>query len=83
MFLPFISFFKWRGTLGNSLVVQWVELGAFTAVSPGSTPGGELRSHKPLSAKKLGYNSKSSIHLFTSMEISPGPYSRTWCYYKV
>ena len=25
--------------LGNSLVVQWLVLGAFTAVAPGSIPG--------------------------------------------
>ena len=27
------------GVLGNSVVVQWLELGAFTAEGPGSTPG--------------------------------------------
>ena len=30
----------------NPLVVQWLELHAFTAVAPGSIPVGELRSHK-------------------------------------
>ena len=38
--------------LGNSLVVQWLGLHAFTAGGPGSIPGWELRSHKLGSAAK-------------------------------
>lgn len=30
----------------NSLVIQWLELHAFTAAAPGSIPVEELRSHK-------------------------------------
>ena len=32
---------------GKALAVQWLGLGAFTAVARGSVPGRELRSHKP------------------------------------
>ena len=37
---------------GNSLVVQWLGLHAFTAQGTGSIPGQELGSHKPHSAAK-------------------------------
>ena len=33
--------------MGNSLVVQWLGLCAFTAMGTGSTPGQGTRSHKP------------------------------------
>ena len=36
--------------IGNSLVVQWLGLHAFTAKGAGSVPGWELRCHKPRSA---------------------------------
>ena len=37
----------------NSLEVQWLGLGTFTAEGLGSIPGGELRSQKPCGQKKL------------------------------
>ena len=37
---------------GNSLVVQWLGLRAFTAVAQVQSLVGELRSHKPCSAAK-------------------------------
>ena len=38
--------------LSNSLEVQWLRLGTFTAVGPSSIPGGELRSHNQHSTAK-------------------------------
>ena len=37
---------------GNSLAVQWLELGAFTAAARVQYLVGELRSHKPRSVAK-------------------------------
>ena len=43
-----------RTSPGNSLVVQWLRLSAFTAMGPGSIPdrGTIIRSHKPWGAAK-------------------------------
>ena len=51
--------FKKNAKTGNSLVVQWLGLHAFTAEGPGSILVGELRSHKLHGAakkKKKGQN---------------------------
>ena len=39
-------------TWGNSLVVQWLGLGTFTAVARAQSLVGELRSHKPCDMAK-------------------------------
>ena len=44
------------GVLGNSVVVQWLELGAFTAEGPGSTPG--RRTTKILQASGVAKKQK-------------------------
>ena len=44
--------FKRLDCLGNSLVVQWLGLCAFTAERPGSIPDQELRSGKPCSTSQ-------------------------------
>ena len=45
------------GKIGNSLEVQWLGFGAYTAGAPGSIPDRELRSHMlSASAKKKKKN---------------------------
>ena len=48
-------------------MVQWLGLGAFTAVARGSIPGGELGSCKPHGAAK---KKKSKTNLFRTAEKS-------------
>ena len=41
-------FFFLNGTVGTSLVVQWLRICISTAGGPGSIPGWGIRSHMPL-----------------------------------
>ena len=54
---------KWRfksSYLGNPLVVQWIGLGAFTAIAQIQSLVRELRSHTHSSSQKLKLNTQSS-----------------------
>ena len=46
---------------GNSLVIQWLGLRAFTAEGVGSTPGWELSSCKPRSMAPQNTNKQKNI----------------------
>ena len=46
-----VTFKNWL-QIGSSLAVQWLGLGAFTAVAQVQSLVEELRSHKPLGEKK-------------------------------
>ena len=45
-------FLSLKITIGNSLAVQWLGLGTFTAVARVQSLVGELRSHKPCHGPK-------------------------------
>ena len=47
-----IGLYKVKRTAGNSLAVQWLGLGAFTAVARVQSLAGELRSCKPCGMTK-------------------------------
>ena len=54
--------------LGNSLVVQWLGLGAFTAMAWVQTLVGELRSHFPQATQRSQKN--IYIYFFSSLIVS-------------
>ena len=63
--------------MGNSLVVQWLGSGAFTAMAWVQSPVGELRSRKPrsvakinifLQKRKLNYGNTSCLAFFQGVK---------------
>ena len=54
--------------LGTSLVVQWLGLGAFTAMAPGSIPGRGAKIPKACSMAKKKKKEKKNTWILSSRE---------------